>query len=164
MLGQINAAILFAVHTHACGNAANELKRSACKRTLTDRAKERQPAETPTSTTRGLARDSDMRNIAELLSVLLYSSRGADMPKYYFHIRKGEVFEEASEPIEVNLPEDVEEEAIEAARDLLAEGDLAGLDRREWAFEVADEDGETVFNLSFADAIEPDLPAPDNTE
>ena len=80
------------------------------------------------------------------------------MPKYYFHIRKGELLEEASEPIEVEAPEDVEEEAIEAARDLLAEGDLEGLDRRAWVFEVADENGETIYTLPFSEAIEPDLP------
>ena len=52
----------------------------------------------------------------------------------------------------------MEEEAIEAARDLLAEGDLIGLDRRLWLFEVADESGTTVLTLPFSEAIEPDLP------
>jgi hypothetical protein len=80
------------------------------------------------------------------------------MAKYYFHIRKGDVLEEAPEPIEADGPEAVEEEAIEAARDLLAEGDLSGLDRRLWSFEVADESGTTVLSLPFSEAIEPDLP------
>jgi hypothetical protein len=80
------------------------------------------------------------------------------MARYYFHIRKGDVLEEASEPIDADGPEAVEEEAIEAARDLLAEGDLSGLDRRLWSFEVADESGTTVLSLPFSEAIEPDLP------
>jgi hypothetical protein len=80
------------------------------------------------------------------------------MPRYYFHIRKGDVLADDAEGIEVSETDSLEEEAIEAARDLLAEGDLQGLDRREWVFEVADERGRTVLTLPFADAVEPDLP------
>ncbi len=79
------------------------------------------------------------------------------MPRYHFNIRKGDVLEKADEPIEVEDPEKVDEEAIEAARDLLAEGDLVGLDRRMWAFEVTDESGETVLTFKFEDAVEPDV-------
>ena len=85
------------------------------------------------------------------------------MPHYYFHIRKGDVFAEDAEGIEVPEAGSLEEEAIEAARDLLAEGDLQGLDRREWVFEVADGSGATVLVLRFVDAVEPDLP-PDLSE
>jgi hypothetical protein len=80
------------------------------------------------------------------------------MAKYYFHIRKVDVLEEAPEPIEVDSSEALEEEAIEAARDILAEGDLIGLDRRLWSFEIVDESGTTVMTLPFSEAIEPDLP------
>ncbi len=83
------------------------------------------------------------------------------MPKYQFNIRKGDLLEEAIEPLEIDRLDLVEEEAIEAARDLLAEGDLKGLDRREWAFEVLDESGEMVLNIPFSDAVEPDMPEPD---
>jgi hypothetical protein len=83
------------------------------------------------------------------------------MPKYFFHVRKGDVLDEAPEPIEIDSVDGVEEEAIEAARDLLAEGDLSGLDRRAWAFEVADEQGETILTFKFDDAVEPDLPDAD---
>jgi hypothetical protein len=79
------------------------------------------------------------------------------MPKYHFNIRKGDVLDRAHEPIEIEDPEKVDEEAIEAARDLLAEGDLAGLDRRMWAFEVTDESGQTVLTFKFEDAVEPDV-------
>ncbi len=54
------------------------------------------------------------------------------------------------------------EETIEAARDVLADGDVQGLDRREWVFEVADESGGIVLTLPFVDAIEPDVPDPDS--
>ena len=80
------------------------------------------------------------------------------MPRYYFHIRKDDVLVNDPEGVEVAATESLEEEAIEAARDLLAQGDLQGLDRREWVYEVADESGTTVLTLPFADAVEPDLP------
>ncbi len=80
------------------------------------------------------------------------------MPRYYFHIRKGEVLVEDPEGTEVSETEALEDEAVEAARDLLAEGDLQGLDRREWVFEVADESGATVLTLPFSEAVESDLP------
>jgi hypothetical protein len=80
------------------------------------------------------------------------------VPSYYFHILKGEVRAEDRAGVEVPDTGSISEEAIEAARDLLAEGDLQGLDRREWAFEVADETGTIVLTLAFQDAVEPDLP------
>ena len=80
------------------------------------------------------------------------------MPRYYFHIRKDDVLVNDPEGVEVAATESLEEEAIEAARDLLAQGDLQGLDRREWGYEIADESGTTVLTLPFADAVEPDLP------
>ena len=80
------------------------------------------------------------------------------MPRFYFHIRKGDVLVEDPEGTEVSETETLEDEAIEAARDLLADGDLQGLDRREWVYEVADESGATVLTLPFSEAVEPDLP------
>ena len=72
------------------------------------------------------------------------------MPRYFFHIRKSGLLEEA--PQAVALPEgsSLAKEAIELARDLLAEGDLAGLDRQDWVFEVADESGQPVLMFYFA--------------
>jgi Ser/Thr protein kinase RdoA (MazF antagonist) len=80
------------------------------------------------------------------------------MPRYYFHIRQGNVLVEDSSGVEVSGAEGLEDEAIEAARDLLADGDLQGLDRRDWVYEVADESGATVLTLPFSEAVEPDLP------
>ena len=61
------------------------------------------------------------------------------MPRYFFHIRKGGLLEEAPEAVELPEGWSLAEEAVEFARNLLAEGDLAGLDRQDWVFEVADE-------------------------
>ncbi len=80
------------------------------------------------------------------------------MARFYFHIRKGDDLVTDPEGVEVPNSEIVRDEAIEAARDLLSEGDLQGLDRRGWAFEVADESGQTVLTLPFSEAVEPDLP------
>jgi len=43
--------------------------------------------------------------------------------------------------IDVSETEPLREEAIEAARDSLAEGELQGMDRTGWIFEVANEAG-----------------------
>ncbi len=84
------------------------------------------------------------------------------MSLFYFHIRKGPELERAVEPITLANSEDIAEEAIELARDLLAEGDLAGLDRRGWVFEVEDEAGVIILNFPFSEAVEPDLPETTN--
>jgi len=80
------------------------------------------------------------------------------MPRFFFHIRQGDTLQEDAAGTDIDEGETVRDEAVESARDLLAEGDLAGLDRREWVFEIVDESGETVLILPFAEAIEPDLP------
>ena len=46
--------------------------------------------------------------------------------------------------------------------DVLADGDLHGLDRREWLFEVTDGRGGVVLTFPFVDAIKPDVPGPHN--
>ena len=84
------------------------------------------------------------------------------MPRYFFHIRKGDVVDQDSVGREIAATEVLREETIEAARDVLADGDLQGLDRREWVLEVADESGGIVLTLPFVDAIEPDMPDPDS--
>ena len=80
------------------------------------------------------------------------------MPRYFFHIRKSGLLEEAPQAVELPEGSSLAEKTTELARDLLAEGDLAGLDRRDWVFEVADESGQPVLMFYFADALEPDLP------
>ena len=80
------------------------------------------------------------------------------MPRFYLHIRKGEELVRDRAGMELQAGE-LHEEAIEAARDILAEGDLSGLDRRAWVFEIADEVGGVVLMLPSVDAAEPDPPA-----
>jgi hypothetical protein len=80
---------------------------------------------------------------------------GGAVPRYYFHIRSDDVRVEDLAGLEVPPTESLDEKAIEAARDLLADGDLQGLDRRGWVYEVTDETGTTVLTLAFKDAIEP---------
>lgn len=82
------------------------------------------------------------------------------MPRYFFHIRSSDVLVEDQEGFEVSESGSLEEEAVEAARDLLAEGDLQGLDRREWVFEVADESGTILLKLPFIEAAEADFSPP----
>jgi hypothetical protein len=79
--------------------------------------------------------------------------------RLHFHIRQGDLLQSDPEGRDLPAGEVLLDEAIEAARDLLAEGDLQGLDRRGWVFEVADETGATVLVMPFTDAIEPDLPS-----
>ena len=90
------------------------------------------------------------------------SRRNGAMPRCFFHIRKGDVLDKDSVGREIAATEALSEEAIEAVRDVLADGDVQGLDRREWVFEVADESGGIVLTLPFVDAIEPDVPDPDS--
>ena len=78
------------------------------------------------------------------------------MPRYFFHIRKSGLLEEASQAVELPEGSSLAEKTTELAHDLLAEADLAGLDRRDWVFEVADESGQPVLMFYFADALEPD--------
>ena len=79
------------------------------------------------------------------------------MPLYFLHTRRGNALVRTLEAIEAPTDESLEDEAIAAARNLLADGDLQGLDRREWVFEVADESGTTVLSLPFMEAAEADV-------
>ena len=45
------------------------------------------------------------------------------MPRFFFHIRKGEVFDRDDEGRKVDATGSLSEEATEASRDLLAEGE-----------------------------------------
>ena len=82
------------------------------------------------------------------------------MARYYFHIRKGDLLDKTTEATDVRDSEALADEATEMVRDLLAEGDLAGLDRREWIFTIRDESDQLVLTFPFKDAVEPDLPDP----
>ncbi|WP_376776766.1 DUF6894 family protein [Rhizobium laguerreae] len=48
------------------------------------------------------------------------------MPKYFFHVRRNDVFEEDVEGIDLATPDQAREEAIAAAREIVAERICAG--------------------------------------
>ena len=80
------------------------------------------------------------------------------MPRYYLHILKGETLERDEVGIEIQDGNPLEEEVLEAARDLLADGDRQGIDRREWIFDVTDEAGTVVHSLLLGEAVELEEP------
>lgn len=77
------------------------------------------------------------------------------MSRYFFHVVGTQPYtdEEGTE-----LPDEasVRSRAIEAARDMLAEGVREGLDRSHWQIFVEDEQGQTILSLPFSDALRRD--------
>lgn len=75
------------------------------------------------------------------------------MPRYFFHIRSHEDFVEDAEG--VDLPGDAEarEEAVDAAREMLAERVRKGEVIDGHAFEVCDDAGTKVFTFPFRDVL-----------
>ncbi len=75
------------------------------------------------------------------------------MPRYFFHIRETEGTVEDTEGIE--FPDDaaVHMEAIEAARDIMAEHIRKGLDVSGWSFEIANGSGWPIMAVPFSEAI-----------
>ena len=75
------------------------------------------------------------------------------MPKFYFHIREhGELTKDA-EGVECGGPAGALIEAKRAAREKLAQRLMAGEPIDGQQYEVADENGQTVFVLPFKSAI-----------
>jgi hypothetical protein len=75
------------------------------------------------------------------------------MRRYYFHIRRGAEILEDHEGMELPTHEAVLEEAIAAAREIMASRISSGDLIDDEAFEVVDERGETVLNLPFRSAL-----------
>lgn len=71
------------------------------------------------------------------------------MPRYFFHIRQGDHFEEDLEGAEFETPEKAVQEAILAARELLAGKILAGEVIDGQTFEVMDEHRALVDRIPF---------------
>ena len=74
------------------------------------------------------------------------------MPKFFFNVQR-EHYAEDTNGVELDNAEEVPEEALGAARDILSEAAFVGIDRSGWAFNVTDEKGQTVFSLPFSDAL-----------
>ncbi|NKQ87580.1 hypothetical protein ELH72_36470 [Rhizobium ruizarguesonis] len=75
------------------------------------------------------------------------------MARYYFHIRRGETTTAQDlEGLEFATPEMAIEEAIKAAREIVAEMVLAGRRVEEQEFEIRSSDGAVLKIVSFKSA------------
>lgn len=75
------------------------------------------------------------------------------MPIYRFEYREGHA-EEIVDGVELDDDEAARREAVRAAREIMADGILEGLDRTGWVATVYDAAGEALMALRFADLIE----------
>jgi hypothetical protein len=77
------------------------------------------------------------------------------MTRFFFHVRKGDELE--CDALGVELPDiaSARQQAIRAARDLLADMTTRGQDARGWSIEIADEDGQSLGWVPL-----PDIPMP----
>jgi hypothetical protein len=75
------------------------------------------------------------------------------MTRYYFHIRKNDVVEKDPEGIDFPSADHAHQEAILAAREMLAELVLAGEVVDGQRFEICTEDGTIVREVSFKSAM-----------
>ncbi len=75
------------------------------------------------------------------------------MPRYFLHVREaGDLVED---PDGVDFPDvaAARMEAVEAAREIMAEHIRKGLDVSGWSFEIADGSGRPVMTVPFSEAI-----------
>ena len=74
------------------------------------------------------------------------------MPRFFFHVRDGETRYLDNEGSELSGAEEAIEEALKDIRYIYHEMLLIGALSGQW-IEVADEDGETVATIAFAEAL-----------
>ncbi|MBY3122323.1 hypothetical protein HFO41_16750 [Rhizobium leguminosarum] len=74
------------------------------------------------------------------------------MPRYFFHVRRNDVFEEDLEGIDLASPEEACEEATAAAREIVAERIRMGHPANRDVFEIVTEDGTLVATVPFRSA------------
>ena len=75
------------------------------------------------------------------------------MPRFYFHIRNGDFLMKDPEGSEVGSAEQAREEAVLAAREILAQRVLKGEPLVGDAFEIAAEDGHIVHVVPFTSVL-----------
>jgi hypothetical protein len=75
------------------------------------------------------------------------------MPRYYFHVCGGDKVIEDLEGIDLPNIAAVQEEALQAAREIVAELVIQGDRINERRFLVVDENGDTVLIMPFTSAI-----------
>ncbi len=76
------------------------------------------------------------------------------MPRYFFHVREAADLVEDLDGIE--FPDDAAAgaEAIEAARDIMAEYIRKGQDVSGWCFEIADGSSRPIMTVPFSEAVQ----------
>lgn len=75
------------------------------------------------------------------------------MPRYRFEFRE-DFAEEMIEGIDLQDDEAARKEAIRAAREIMADGILEGVDRTGWVSRVYNEAGEVIVTVKFSDLVE----------
>lgn len=75
------------------------------------------------------------------------------MPRFYFNVRDGDTVITDQEGIELAGKSDAAEEAMQAARDLLADQLKHGARLESKSFEVVNDTGETVLTLPFRSVL-----------
>ena len=76
------------------------------------------------------------------------------MPRYFFHVREVVPLVEDEEGTECADDAQAREEAIEGARDVMAEYVRKGLDVSCWSFEIEDEQGRPVMTVPSSAALQ----------
>ena len=76
------------------------------------------------------------------------------MPRYFFHVHEAAGVTEDPEGAECQDEAAARKEAIEAARDIMAEHVRKGLDVSGWSFEIVDERGRPALIVPFAEAVQ----------
>ena len=75
------------------------------------------------------------------------------MPRFYFHLRDGDTYEEDTDGIELPDVDSAQTEAVVAAREILAEQITLGIPIGDQMVEVTDEQGFIVFKLPFRNIL-----------
>ncbi len=76
------------------------------------------------------------------------------MPRYFLHVREaGDLVED---PDGTEFPDEaaVRKEAVEAAREIMAEHIRKGLDVSGWCFEITDANGRSIMTVPFSEAVQ----------
>lgn len=75
------------------------------------------------------------------------------MPRFYFHLRDGDTYDEDADGVELPDIDNARTEAVVAAREILAEQITLGIPVGDQVFEVTNEEGLIVFALAFRNIL-----------
>jgi hypothetical protein len=76
------------------------------------------------------------------------------MPRYFFHIQNGTNTVRDREGVQLKNLDEVREEAMQSAREIMSKQALKGEAPNDCAFIVEDEEGKTVLTFPFKDALQ----------